>query len=94
MPDQLFTYYVENALVIISINSGIWGVVMIIRLHIDILVISKGATKQVGNKGGGWEKRYKVCYVLYPVCVLSYISTVILEVVRGIAGGQWCVCLV
>jgi hypothetical protein len=26
IPDQLFTYYVENPLVIISINSGSWGV--------------------------------------------------------------------
>jgi hypothetical protein len=53
MPDQLFTYYIENALVTISINSGIWGVVMIIRIHIEIWVISKGGTKKVGNEGGG-----------------------------------------
>jgi uncharacterized membrane protein YcfT len=64
MPDKLFTYYIENVLVIISISSGIWGVVMIIRLHIKVWVISKGGTKQVGNKGGGWEKRYRVCWVL------------------------------
>jgi hypothetical protein len=63
MPDQ-FTYYIENALVIISINSGILGVVIIIRLHIEIWVVSKGGTKKVGNKGGGWEKRYRVCWVL------------------------------
>jgi hypothetical protein len=64
MPDQLFTYDIENALAIISINSGIWVFVMIIRLDIEIWVISKGCTKKVGNKGGGWEKRYRVCWVL------------------------------
>jgi hypothetical protein len=67
MPDQLFTYYTENALVIISINSGILGVVLIIRLHIEIWVISESSTKRVGNYGGDWEKRYRVCRVL---CVL------------------------
>jgi hypothetical protein len=64
MLDHLFTYYIENALVIMSINSGIWGVVMIIRLHIGIWGISKDDTKKVEHKGGGWEKRYRVCWVL------------------------------
>jgi hypothetical protein len=77
MPDQLFTYYRENALVI-SINSGIWEFVMVIRLHIQIWVIGKGDTKKGGNKGG-WEKRYGVFWVLWPLYMLRCISTVMVE---------------
>jgi hypothetical protein len=51
MPDQLFTYHVENPLVIISIISGIWGI-GVIRLDIEICVIGKGGTELgVARKG-------------------------------------------
>jgi hypothetical protein len=64
MPDLLFTYYIENSLVIISINSGSWGV-MVIRLDIEIWVIGKGGTKWGVGKGvGGWGKNYGDCWVL------------------------------
>jgi hypothetical protein len=47
MPDQLFPYYLANPLVIISINSGHGvGVLMVIRLDIEIYVIDKGGTKK------------------------------------------------
>jgi hypothetical protein len=51
MPDQLFTYYIENPLVITSINSGSWGVT---RLDIEIWVIGEGGTKKrdCGERGG------------------------------------------
>jgi hypothetical protein len=45
MLDEVFTYYVENPLVIISINNGSWGV-MVIRLDIETLVIGKGGIKK------------------------------------------------
>jgi hypothetical protein len=48
MPDQLFTYYTENPLMIISINNGCW--VMVIRLAIDFGELVKVVQK------GGWEK--------------------------------------
>jgi hypothetical protein len=49
MPDQLFTCYIENSFVIISINSGSWGGVMVIKLDIEIWVVGKG-----GIKKGRW----------------------------------------
>jgi hypothetical protein len=51
MPDQLLTYYVENPLVITSINSSSLGV-MVIGLDIEIWEIGKG-----GNKRGSlaWD---------------------------------------
>jgi hypothetical protein len=52
MLDQLFTYYIENSLVIIFINSGSWGRVMVIRLDIEIWEIGKGGTKKRGGKKG------------------------------------------
>jgi hypothetical protein len=58
MPDQLFTYYIENPLVMISINSRSWKGIMIIRLDIEIWEIGKdgikgGAGKEVGKWGKG-----------------------------------------
>jgi uncharacterized membrane protein YcfT len=50
MPDQLFMYYIENPLIIISINYGSWGV-MVISLDIETWVVDKGGTKKwVGRK--------------------------------------------
>jgi hypothetical protein len=52
---QLFTYYIENLLVIISTNSGSSGQwIMVIRLDIEIWVIGKGDTTK-GRVGKGWE---------------------------------------
>jgi hypothetical protein len=48
MSGQLFIYYLEKPLVIISINSESWEGVMVIRLDIENWVIGKGALK------GGW----------------------------------------
>jgi hypothetical protein len=55
MPDQLFTCYVENPLAIISINSGSWGVVIVVWLEIKT-VIGKVGSEREGQRGG-WEKR-------------------------------------
>jgi hypothetical protein len=56
MQDQMFTYYVGNTLVIISIISE-WGI-MVIRLDIKILVIGKGGTKRgMAKKVGGGKIR-------------------------------------
>jgi hypothetical protein len=49
MPDQLFIYYIENPLVIISINGGN-GEIMVIRLEIETGAIGKGGTKREGQK--------------------------------------------
>jgi hypothetical protein len=50
MSDQLFTYYIEIPLVVISINSGSWGV-MVIMLDIETWVIGEGPPKWGGAKG-------------------------------------------
>jgi hypothetical protein len=54
MPDQLFTYYIENPLVIMPINSGSWGRIVDIRINIGIWEIGKVGTKREGGKIGGW----------------------------------------
>jgi hypothetical protein len=71
MPYQLFTYYIENPLVIISINIKRWGWVMVIRLQRETWVIGKGGAKR---RGWGMGKRYGGPYVC-----LGYISTVVVE---------------
>jgi hypothetical protein len=56
MPGQLFTYYIENSLMIKFINSGSWGV-MVIRLVIDLGELVKVALNVGMGKGvGGWGK--------------------------------------
>jgi hypothetical protein len=57
----LFTYYVENPLVIISINSGHWGG-NVIRLIIDFEELVKVALKR--GERGRWGKVYGGCWVL------------------------------
>jgi hypothetical protein len=52
MPDQLFTYYIENTLMIISINR-VWGRVMVIKLVIDFGKLIKVALKRGMGKGMG-----------------------------------------
>jgi hypothetical protein len=39
MPEQFFTYYIENLLVTISIYSGSWGRVMVVWIEIGTGVI-------------------------------------------------------
>jgi hypothetical protein len=51
MPGQLFTYYIENPLVI-SINSGSWGCNGI-RLGIETWVNGKGGNKEKEQKKEG-----------------------------------------
>jgi hypothetical protein len=41
----LFVYYIENPLVVISINSGSWGV-LIVWLEIETWVIGKSGAKR------------------------------------------------
>jgi hypothetical protein len=55
IPDQLFTYYIENPLMIISINSGSWGQVMVTRLVIDFGELLKVVLKKRGGKKGRGE---------------------------------------
>jgi hypothetical protein len=75
MPDLLFTYYIENPLVIMSINSQHWGEgVIVIKLDIEIWVIGKDGTKKEGaGKGlGGEEVRGLLGFVAL-VCVYMYL---------------------
>jgi hypothetical protein len=72
MPDQLFTYYIENPLRIISINSQIWmGGRMVIRLAIDFGELVKVALKMGVRERGG--KVVEVVYGLlgFVKCVLG-----------------------
>jgi hypothetical protein len=52
----------KNPLVIISVNSGIW-VVMVVCLAIETWLIIKGDAKIGGWKGGWgeWGKRFGSC---------------------------------
>jgi hypothetical protein len=92
MPDQLFTYYIENPLVITSINSGSWGRVMVIRLNIEIWEGGKVSPK----RGWGWEKgglvQREACGLLGFVALVCVgcISVVVEVFVSGIAGGWDC----
>jgi hypothetical protein len=79
MPVQLFTYYIENPLMIISINSWNWGGVMVIGLVIDFGELVKVSQKRGGRKRGGLVKRYGGCWVLWPLCVFGFISFVVVE---------------
>jgi hypothetical protein len=56
MPDQLFMYYIENPLMLISINSQSWVGVMVIRLVTDFGKLVKVALKRDGVVQ--WVKRY------------------------------------
>jgi hypothetical protein len=50
----VFTDYIENTLVVISIKNMIWGGIIIIRLDIETWVIGQGGTKEeVMRKGMG-----------------------------------------
>jgi hypothetical protein len=53
VPDKLFTYYIENLFMIISINSGSWGEIMVIMLNTETWVIGKGGTERDRGKEGG-----------------------------------------
>jgi hypothetical protein len=73
MPDQLFTYYIETPLMITSINSGSWGWVMVIMLHIEFWEIGKGGTKSGRGKRDMWvgEEEWGLL-ALWPLCVWVY----------------------
>jgi hypothetical protein len=64
MPDQVFIYYIEDLLVILSIKSGCWGTILI-RLDMKFGKLVKMALKG-GSESGVDEsgKRY-----VAPVCV-------------------------
>jgi hypothetical protein len=55
MPELLFKNYIENLLVIISINSGSWGGrwLMIVLLEKETWVIGRGGTKWGVERGWG-----------------------------------------
>jgi hypothetical protein len=76
MSDQLFTYYIENPWMIISINSGSWGggEVMAIRLDVETWVIGKGGTKKKVWEKGGWvgEEIWGLLSFVALVCVWVY----------------------
>jgi hypothetical protein len=58
MLDQLFTYHIENPLMIISLKSGSWEH-NCIRLVVHIGQLVKVAIKWKSEKGvGRWGKRY------------------------------------
>jgi hypothetical protein len=59
MPDQLFTYYIENPIMIISINSGSWGGNGY-QASYKFWGIGKGGIKKgrVGKEMGGWGKMF------------------------------------
>jgi hypothetical protein len=52
MPAQLFTYYIEDPLVVLSLNNGSWGL-MFVRLAIEIWGVHQGGTKREYRKWGG-----------------------------------------
>jgi hypothetical protein len=54
MPDQLFTYYIESPLVIISINNWSWGIIAVWP-EIETCIIDKGDARREGGKGV-WER--------------------------------------
>jgi hypothetical protein len=61
-------------------NSGILGSVMFIMIEIEICVIGIGDTKQGGWKGVGvWGKMFGDYCALWPLCVLGYISAVVVK---------------
>jgi hypothetical protein len=84
----LFTYFIENPLVIISINS-VLGWVMVIRLDIEIWEIDKGGTKRGGRKRGGWVGGGRDMGFVALVCV----SVVVVEgaCVRDCRGLRLCI---
>jgi hypothetical protein len=53
MPDQLFRYYIENPLVIVSISVGVGkGGGVVIRIDVEIWAIGKGGIKRGKQKRG------------------------------------------
>jgi hypothetical protein len=95
MPDQLLTYYIENPLIIISINTESWWRVIVIRLAIDLGELVKAVKKGNGKRDGWVGKRYGDSWILWTLCLFGCISAVIVEdaCVR-IAWGWCCVQLV
>jgi hypothetical protein len=69
MPDQLFIYYIEIALMIISINSGSWGRVMVIRLVVNFGELVKVALKKGGKKRMDGEEVWGQLGFVAFVCV-------------------------
>jgi hypothetical protein len=96
MPDQLFTYYIENPLVIISINRGSRrgdG----FCLEIETWVIGKGGAKRRVRRGAGsmGKEVWELLGFGYLVCVLGIVLLLWWKVlVSGISEGWGCVWLV
>jgi hypothetical protein len=76
MSDHLFTCYIENPLVIISINIGYWGIMVISQLY-KFGKMLKVVIK--GNGVGGWGKRFGGCWGLWPLYMFGCISVVVVE---------------
>jgi hypothetical protein len=94
MPDQMFTYYIENPLMIVSVNSVIWlGEVMVNWLAIEIWEICKGGTKK-RRAGKRVVVREEVwcCWVLWPLCLFGSISVAVVvgPCVRDCRGLRLC----
>jgi hypothetical protein len=95
MPGQLCTYYIENPLMVISINSGSWGGVMVIRVVIYFGELAKVKLKSgamgKGVDGGRDKGTAGVCgsHVCLSVFLLSWRVLVLV-----IAGSWGCTQLV
>jgi hypothetical protein len=61
MPNQLYTYYMENHLVMLSRNSGNWRGGCNGWLEKKTWVFGKGISVMQGEEGrwGVWEERYE-----------------------------------
>jgi hypothetical protein len=74
MPNQLLIYYIKDPLVVLSINSGCWKRIVLVRLDIEIWEIGEGGTKRgLGSGVGEWRKRYGGCWVLWPLFVCVFL---------------------
>jgi hypothetical protein len=71
MSGQLFTYYLESHLVIISINSGSWEGLIVVWKEIETWVISKsGAKRGIGKEDGmSWGRGVGAAGFWGPVCL-------------------------
>jgi hypothetical protein len=71
MPDQLFTFYMENTFLIISINCVSCGVV-VVCLEIETWVNGEGGTKRHAERGVWREEVWGLLGFKGLVCVWVY----------------------